>query len=510
MKLRLTLTGSEQESRIIERKSLQFLFALIIFPCKFIKVLIKLHGDMINEQLFFALNPWQVGDWIVDKHLIPRSLQSKLADQINNPYIQILIGARRTGKTTLMQQCIDHRLQQQTIPAKNIFYLNFDDIELRTELKNNPHLLIEMIELFSGKSIAENPSSIFLFLDEVQKYPQYFDQIKLYYDTYRSKLQFILSGSAALEIGSRTAETFAGRSQHNYLFPLSLKEIVSHNFSGIELPSLLCQLLNNQFQPNNFREIYSHLLPITHKLTSLLQKILISGLLPEPFLAKDELEAFDYLRQYRLTYLERDIRSLTQVGNLEDFSRLLNLIILQIGNLLVKSRFASDVGIAQNTVAKYLSISEQTFVLERVQPYTAHIRKRLVRSPKLCFFDVGFFSLASGLKSYEVLKTGGKLGVVFENLCFNEIQKTISTAIPSSNILFWRTAGGAEVDFVIENNDHLIPIEVKSSSSYGHSDLKNLLRFKQDYPTKVSKMVFIYNGPMKMDGDIIFVPIWLV
>jgi len=465
---------------------------------------------MINEQIFFALNPWQVGDWFVDKNLISRSLQSTFAAQINSPYIQILTGACRTGKTTLLQQCIDYLLHHQAVPAKNIFYLNFDDIELRSELKNNPHLLLEIIELFSGKSIAENHATIYLFLDEVQKYPDYFDQIKFYYDTYGSKLQFILSGSAALEIGSRTVETFAGRSRHNYLFPFSLKEIVSHNFPGIKLPSLLCYLLNNQFHPDNFRESYSHLLPISHKLTSLLQKILISGLLPEPFLAKEAGEAIEYLRQYRLTYLERDIRSLTQVGNLEDFSRLLNLVILQIGNLLVKSRFASDVGITQNTVSKYLSILEQTFVLEQMRPYTAHIRKRLVRSPKLYFFDVGFFSLVSGLKSYEVLKTAGKLGAVFENLCFNEIKKNISAAIPSSNIFFWRTAGGAEVDFVIENHDHLIPIEVKFSSSYGPSDLKNLLRFKQDYPQQVNRMIFIYNGPVKMDGDIIFVPVWLI
>ena len=465
---------------------------------------------MINEQIFFALNPWQVGDWFVDKHLIPRSIQSKLSHQINNSYIQILIGARRTGKTTLMLQCIDHLLHHQNIPPKNIYYLNFDDIELRSELKKNPHLLLEMIELFSGKSITENPASIYMFLDEVQKYPEYFDQIKLIYDTFRSRLRFTLSGSAALEIGSRTAETFAGRAQYNYLFPFSLKEIISHNFSGIEMPSLLFQLLNHQFQPNKFREIYSHLLPINNKLISLLQKILICGLLPEPFLASDEQKAVEYLRQYRQTYLERDIRSLTQVGNLEDFSRLLNLIILQVGNLLVKSRFASDVGIAQNTVVKYLSILEQTFVLERVRPYTTHIRKRLVKIPKIYFFDVGFFSVTSGLRSYEVLKTSEKLGAVFENLCFNEIRKIISAAIPSSNILFWRTAGGAEVDFVIENNNQLIPVEVKFSNSYGQSDLKNLLRFKQNYPAKVRKMIVIYNGPVKMDSNIIFVPLWLI
>ena len=460
--------------------------------------------------MFFALNPWQLGQWSVEKNLIHRAIQSKFVDQLNNSYIQTLAGARRTGKTTLMFQCIEYLLQGQKVPRKNIFYFSFDDIELRSELKNNPHLLIEMIELFSGKLIVENSKSIYLFLDEVQKYPEYFDQIKLYYDTYRSKLQFILSGSAALEIGYRTAETFAGRSQQNYLFPFSLKEICSNYFTDIELPSLLNQLSNNKFQPKHLREVYSLLLPHNNKLISLLKKILISGLLPEPFLADDEQQAFEYLRQYRITYLERDIRSLAQVGNLEDFSRLLNLIILQIGNLLTKSRFASDVGIAQNTVTKYLSILEQTFVLEHIRTYSGRIRKRLVKSPKIFFFDVGFFSLLSGLRSLEILKVSGKLGAMFENLCYNEIRKTVSAAACPSNIYFWRTASGAEVDFVIETGDLLIPVEVKFSNSYGSSDLKNLIRFKNDYPKKVDKMIFIYNGPLKFEGDIILVPIWFI
>jgi len=102
------------------------------------------------------------------------------------------------------------------------------------------------------------------------------------------------------------------------------------------------------------------------------------------------------------------------------------------------------------------------------------------------------------------------LGPVFENLCFNEFAKVLSHATAPANIMFWRTAGGAEVDFVIEHGDQLIPVEVKFSNAYGGSDLKNLLRFKQDYPKKVNKMILIYNGPLKMDGEFIFIPLWMI
>jgi len=146
------------------------------------------------------------------------------------------------------------------------------------------------------------------------------------------------------------------------------------------------------------------------------------------------------LQQYRQTYLERDIRRLAHLGNLEDFSHLLDLLILQMGNLLDKTRLASDLGISQNTVKKYLGILEQTFLLERIKPYIGNVRKRLVKSPKTYFFDIGFFGQVSGLGTFEVLETSGKIGAVFENLCFNEIRKAITAGSQLISLLK-KTAG---------------------------------------------------------------------
>lgn len=470
---------------------------------------------MINEQVFFALNPWQAlskssSPWKVEQGLVQRAGANRLIKQLDGASIQVVTGARRTGKTILLHQCIDHLLHNANVAPKNIFYLNFDDLAFRSQLKSNPHLLLEIVELFSGKALAEHSAPIYLFLDEVQKFPAYFDQLKLYYDTFRPKLRLILSGSAALEIGSQTAETFAGRLQQTRLFPFSVKEIIHHQFPELPLPSVLQQLSEDNFVEQELRKIQADSLSLQPKIRLLLRRALVNGLLPEVYLAENEARKLDYVRQYRMTYLERDIRSLAQVGNLEEFTHLLDLLILQIGSLLDKTRLASDLGIAQNTVRKYIGILEQTFLLEQVRPYVGHIRKRLVKSPKTYFFDVGFFGPVSGLNTYELLEKNGKIGAVFENLCLNELRKTISVGGQFPTIHFWRTPAGAEVDFVIETKRHLIPIEVKLSESCGQMDVKNLLKFKADYANQVRDMILLYNGVFKYSDNIIFLPLWML
>jgi len=159
---------------------------------------------------------------------------------------------------------------------------------------------------------------------------------------------------------------------------------------------------------------------------------------------------------------------------------------------------------------KYLSILEQTFLLEQIGPYTGRTRKQVVKSPKIFFFDVGFHGLVSGLATYELLENSGKIGAVFENLCLNEIRKVLSLTAQSPEIRFWRTPTGAEVDFVVETGAHLIPLEVKRSESYGQADLKNLLKFKEANFQKVKNMVLIYNGPFKYQEGVVFLPFWLI
>lgn len=366
------------------------------------------------------------------------------------------------------------------------------------------------MSLYTGKPIERQTTPLYLFFDEAQKAPDFFDQIKLYYDTFTDRLRFLLSGSGALELHSRSAETFAGRIEMTRLYSFSLKEILQSRLRLPTFPSLIIDLLQNHFDPSRWQEWQASLLPHSAELQRLVETTLLWGCLPEVILSEDDHQRWRYLTNYRITYLERDIRSLAQVGSLEDFARVLDTILLQIANLIDKTKIGREVGISHNTVRKYISILEQTFVLEQLRPYVGSLRRRMVKTPKVFFFDNGFSTVVNQIDTLALLKMSGRIGASYENLCFNELIKTVTNTIYPPNIFFWRTAGGVEVDFVLKQGEILLPLEVKYTAEANPGMVKGLRYFKQAYPEQVDRMLVIYAGPLRIEGDIIFLPLWMI
>jgi predicted AAA+ superfamily ATPase len=227
-------------------------------------------------------------------------------------------------------------------------------------------------------------------------------------------------------------------------------------------------------------------------------------------LSEDDDQRWRYLTNYRITYLERDIRSLTQVGSLEDFARVLDTILLQVANLIDKTKIAREAGISHNTVRKYISILEQTFVLEQLRPYTGSLRRRMVKTPKVFFFDNGFSTVVNQIDTLTRLKMSGRIGAAYENLCLNEMIKTVTNTMSPPDIFFWRTVGGAEVDFVLKRGELLLPLEVKYAAEASPGMVKGLRHFKQAYPGRVDRLLVIYTGPLRIEGDTIFLPLWMI
>ena len=225
--------------------------------CNSIKVIIILHSNSeypMNDQLFFAQNPWRTEGWQLEARWVDRTIIDHLLQAIRTGPIQVLTGARRTGKTTLIRQIITKLITTCGLPPSSIFYLNLDDIDLRKEFKANPHLILDLVNLYTGKPIERHPTPLYFFLDEVQKAPDIFNQIKLYYDTFPNQIRFLLSGSGALELHSRSAETFAGRIERTRLYPFSLKELLQDRFSNKPLPSLINDILQHRFDPLQWQE----------------------------------------------------------------------------------------------------------------------------------------------------------------------------------------------------------------------------------------------------------------
>ena len=237
---------------------------------------------------------------------------------------------------------------------------------------------------------------------------------------------------------------------------------------------------------------------------------MVWGWLPEVHLAQDNEVRLNFLGNYRATYLEKDIMGFTQVGSAEEYSKVLDIVISQLSNILDITRISRETGLSINTVRKYINILVQTFVLKKISPYTGSIRKRLVRRPKIYLFDNGPYTFLTQVENLEQFRSTGKIGALFENYCLNEISKSILSLPAPPDIHFWRTSTGLEVDFVAEHKGYLMPIEVKYKERLNEQDLKSLYKFSEIFKDRIKKALVIYTGDFKEQDEIIYLPVWMI
>jgi predicted AAA+ superfamily ATPase len=210
---------------------------------------------------------------------------------------------------------------------------------------------------------------------------------------------------------------------------------------------------------------------------------ILRGGMPRAVLSRTNRERTMWFDGYISTYLERDLRDLTQVTSLPDFRRLMKLSVNRIGQLLNQSDLARDAGMPQATAHRYLNLLETTFQTHRLQAYWKSPTKRLIKAPKLYWRDCGLAAHMAGLGSMRELNESHLLGSLLENLVLSSLLTWRETTSAKADICYWRTAGGAEVDFVIETPRRLLPVEVKAAKRVRLGDLKHLDNFLADYRT---------------------------
>lgn len=465
----------------------------------------------MRENIFFALNPWRVGgDIPLPSNNVMRDAAEEVFRSVNIASIKLLIGTRRTGKTTIFYQLISLLMEDKGVKPENIFYFTFDDIDLRKELTETSDAIIDIIEKFLGTSFNKTKGKLYIFIDEVQKFPPFFERLKLYHDTYRSKFSFFISGSSSLELSARSAETLAGRVDYTKVEPFSLKEIVRSKFPNIRPLSFFKSIVTGDYTEEIAMSYQATFLPYLTEIREFYETAMVWGWLPEVHLAQDNEARLNFLGNYRATYLEKDITGFAQIGSAEEYSRVLDIVISQLSNILDITRISRETGLSINTVRKYINILVQTFVLKKISPYTGSIRKRLVRRPKIYLFDNGPYTFLTQLENLEQLRSIGKIGALFENYCLNEINKSILSLPASPDIHFWRTSTGLEVDFVAEHKGYLMPIEVKYKKTIDEQDLKSFYKFREIFKDRIKKAVVIYNGDFKEQDEIIYLPVWMI
>lgn len=346
----------------------------------------------------------------------------------------LLLGARQTGKTTLIQKQL-----------KPDIYYSFIQPAIRQQYEKNPSLLGNEIEAEIRQKKLNNPLVV---IDEVQRVPIILDVVQDLIDRHISK--FILTGSSArkLKHGS-TVNLLPGRIVLIHLDPLLLSEML------LPLPSL--------------------------------SSLLLYGSLPGIFITPSTQDKDTDLTSYVRTYLEEEIRAEAIVRNISSFAKFLFLAANESGKLINLSKLSQEIGVAHTTIASYYQILEDCLLAERIEPLThSSTRSRLSKAPKILFFDLGVRRLCAEEGIHLPIATMANL---FEQFVGLELIRHARLKSSLIKILYWRDHAGPEIDYIIQHDSHYIPIEVKWSERPTEKDCRHLEIFLQEY--KNSKEAFI-------------------
>jgi predicted AAA+ superfamily ATPase len=391
------------------------------------------------------------------RRYIPRALEPVLRMAADEFPAVVLTGPRQAGKTTLLRH----------IFGKACAYVSLEPPDVRAAAIADPRGFLEMTP----------PPVIF---DEVQYTPDLLPYIKERIDERRDTHgQFFLTGSQNLLMTAKVTESLAGRTAIVRLLPLSRRE---------EFGRLLDPL---PWEAAEKRSAARRISPAE------LWKGFLRGGYPE-LLADPERDVALWYSSYIQTYLERDVRSLRQVGDLTSFQSFLRALAARSGQLLNLTDLARDLGTAVNTCKAWLSVLEATFQVLVVRPYHANVGKRLVKTPKVYFTDTGMLCHLTGLKDPEHAAAGPMGGAIFETAVLLEIAKVYVNRGEQPQIWFWRTSAGVEVDFVVETGGHLIPIEVKLSATPRPAMADGIRAFREDFGEKAGPGYVVHPGNVRL------------
>ncbi len=350
-----------------------------------------------------------------------RTLEPRLRTLVTTFPAVFLTGPRQSGKTTLART---------TFPEFE--YLSLEDLQNRQEVQEDPRGFLRRLEGKRG-----------VILDEVQRTPDLFSYLQAFLDEERGG-PLVLTGSQNFLLAERISQSLAGRVAILELLPFSVAELAGR-------PALLPEELA---EPASRSE---------DKPPFLLEEILFRGLYPR--IHDRQLDAAVWLDGYLRTYIERDVRQLTNIGNLEAFSRFLALCAGRSGQLLNSSALATEAGISHPTARHWISVLQASYIVLLLKPHHENFNKRLVKTPKLYFLDAGLLCHALGLRRPEDVRLHPLRGAIFETFVVSELYKMFLHQGQPAPLYFWRDSSGHEVDALLDLGTRRIPVEVKAGQT---------------------------------------------
>ncbi|CAG5076441.1 ATP-binding protein [Parvicella tangerina] len=354
-----------------------------------------------------------------------------------------VVGPRQSGKTTL---------SKFTFPDKK--YVSLENPDIRKFAMDDPRAFL-----------SNYPDGA--ILDEIQRVPHLFSYLQEVLDNSNAKGMFILTGSNNFLLQENISQSLAGRIAYLTLLPLSLSEIGSLEESN--------------------------------------DALLLKGGYPEIY--QENIDPSKWFANYIRTYIERDVRLIKNITDLYSFERFLRLCAARTGQLLNMSSLAVEVGVDVKTIGSWLGILETSYIAFTLKPYHKNFNKRIVKMPKLYFYDTGLVFALLGIDRIEQVSLHPFRGAVFENLIIVELMKQRLNKGKRPNLFFWRDNTGNEIDVIIENGINLIPIEIKSGKTITNDYFKGLLFWNKITKEKGGIVIYGGNDAQKRSNGIEVLPI---
>ena len=370
--------------------------------------------------------------------MISRTIQAELESLLTEYPVVTITGPRQSGKTTLARMtCPDYQ------------YCNLEDPEVR-------HLALTDPKGFFNQ--YRRP----LIIDEIQRVPGLLSMVQVLVDQDKTKGSFLLTGSEQLSLKKSVSQSLAGRTALLTLLPLSILELRE---SGLLVSR---------------------------------DELILKGFLPRVY--SESLTPFKAYRNYFQTYIERDLVQQMNVRNILHFENFVRLLAGRTGQVINLHSMSNDLGVSSTTLGEWLSVLEASWLVFRLPPYFSNQRKRIIKSPKIYFTEIGLVSYLLGLETPLQVARDPLIGGIFENMVVIEALKARLNQGRDPELYFYRDNNRNEIDLIFRNHQDLIPIEIKSAMTW-HESLSKSIRFFDNTFGSSEKGFLVYSGTQTFESD---------